>query len=37
MKYDPEFELSRFISGFYKATNGEDAAVHYFSKTELMK
>ena len=27
---------SRFISGFYKATNGEEAASHYFTKTELI-
>merc|ERR1719454_423050 len=29
--------FARFISGFYKATNGQEAAVHYFEKTDLIK
>ena len=27
----------RFISGFYKATNGETSAAHYFGKTDLIE
>ena len=29
--------FARFISGFYKATNSETAAVHYFEKTDLIQ
>ena len=29
--------FARFISGFYKATNSESAAVHYFEKTDLIQ
>ena len=29
--------LGRFLSGFYKATNGEESAVAYFTKTELIE
>ena len=29
--------FARFVSGFYKATNSESAAVHYFEKTDLIQ
>ena len=29
--------FARFVSGFYKATNSETAAVHYFEKTDLIQ